>query len=58
MKCYNCQSDALVSLSSIDKRLCVDCGHYNEWQLKPQQKSVLIEGKVGCEKENPLRRNK
>ena len=49
MKCYNCNSEALVSLSSIDARLCADCGHYNDWQLKPNQPSVLIEGKIGSE---------
>lgn len=47
MICYNCGSGALVSLSSIDKRLCADCLTYNDWHLKPAQKSVLIEGKVG-----------
>lgn len=47
MNCGKCGSRALVDLSSIDKRLCADCKHYNDWCLKPEQKSVLVEGKVG-----------
>lgn len=47
MKCVKCGSSALVDLSSVDKRLCADCLYYNDWLLKPNQASVLIEGKTG-----------
>jgi len=51
MRCAKCGSSALVHLSSIDQRLCADCLHYNNWKLKPKQKSVLIDGKIGNEQD-------
>ena len=46
--CLKCgYGGGLIRLSSIDKLLCPECHHYNDWVLKPNQKSVLIEGKVG-----------
>lgn len=47
MSCEACSSEALVRLSSIDKKLCADCLEYNEWALKPDQESILIRGKHG-----------
>lgn len=46
-ECLHCGSNAVVKLSSIDRLVCADCKSYQIWRLKPQQKSVLIEGKVG-----------
>ena len=37
----------MILLSSIDKMMCPECKKYNKWKLKPNQASVLIEGKTG-----------
>lgn len=44
--CLKCGGKTII-LSSMNKRLCVDCKDYSDWLLKPRQKSVLIEGAVG-----------
>ena len=41
----------MVSLTSIDKKLCPDCKSYQDWALKPGQQSLLIEGKKGNEQQ-------
>lgn len=45
--CPHCESDVLISLSSIDQHICNNCCKPSDWKLKPGQPSVLIEGKVG-----------
>ena len=47
-RCTKCgYVGSMILLSSIDKRMCPDCKHYNKWTLKPKQKSILCEGKTG-----------
>jgi phage FluMu protein Com len=49
-ECLHCgYVGAMVLLSSVDKKICPECKSYNVWALKPKQKSVLIEGKIGEE---------
>jgi hypothetical protein len=49
--CNSCGGDKMVSLTSIDKKLCPDCKTYQDWALKPGQPSLLIEGKKGNEQQ-------
>lgn len=42
----NC-SGILISLSSVDKRICTDCKQHFDYKLKPGQESILIKGKKG-----------
>lgn len=44
--CELCDGKMIV-LSSLNKLLCADCKHYQPWELKKGQKSVLIEGQTG-----------
>lgn len=44
--CDECGGKMIV-LSSLSKLLCADCKHYQPWELKKGQKSVLIEGQIG-----------
>ena len=47
-KCKHCGYEgSMILLSSIDKMMCPECKKYNKWKLKPNQASVLIEGKTG-----------
>lgn len=48
--CKRCGADRLVSLSSINKRICPDCKAYHKWELDPGEPSVLIEGLKGGKK--------
>lgn len=46
--CLNCgYTGDMVLLSSIDRKICPECRTYNLWRLKPNQESVLCEGKKG-----------
>lgn len=45
--CHHCGSDVTITLSSIDQIICNVCKSYSSWRLKPNQPSVLCEGKVG-----------
>jgi hypothetical protein len=47
MSCGWCGSLSVARLSSIDKKLCNTCKKLSKWELKPNQKSVLIRGKHG-----------
>lgn len=46
LTCPKC-SGRLITLSSVDRKLCSDCKQYFTWTLKAGQESVLIEGKKG-----------
>lgn len=49
-ECLHCgYTGPMVLLSSQDMKLCPECKSRNVWTLKPKQKSVLIEGKIGEE---------
>jgi len=44
--CPKCQDESMISLTSLNLRVC-GCGYKENFYLKPNQKSVLIEGLVG-----------
>jgi len=44
--CPKCQDESMLSLTSLNLRVC-GCGYKENFYLKPNQKSVLIEGLVG-----------
>lgn len=47
-KCKHCGYEgSMILLSSVDKMICPDCKKYSKWKLKPNQASVLCEGKTG-----------
>jgi hypothetical protein len=39
--CFNCGSDRLSMLRSINIKKCIDCGHEMDWNLNPGQKSLI-----------------
>ncbi len=43
--CVKCGAVTFIGLSSVDLKLCADCGHENPWELSEGQKSTLIKGK-------------
>lgn len=45
--CPNCNVQGLVDLPSMNKKICFSCHIEFNWNLKPNQKSVLIKGQVG-----------
>jgi len=46
-QCPQCGEYGIVELPSMNKKVCFSCHAEFDWHLKPNQKSVLIEGLKG-----------
>ena len=55
-KCPRC-GGCMTCLSSSSRKLC-SCGYEEDWNLKPGQKSVLINGLVGENDKNFIKERK
>lgn len=49
-QCHKCGSKVLMLLTSLNKKLCYDCGHEMPWYLEEGQKSLFGDNKGWQEK--------